>query len=240
MMNYLTVASAMPSYMVYPRFLMGMELSETEKLVYVVLLDRARLSMSNDGWTDESGHVFLIYPIKALSETLHKSEMTVKTALAVLEKKGLILRKRQGQGQPNHIYVMVQRDNSLSPGETENYPPDGQKAVHERDNKLSFQMDSKLSTNKNNRVGTMEQEQGSNKACPAYGQFQNVYLTDGDIKRLRQTIPNYQEYIERLSSYMASTGKTYKDHAATIQSWALRDKPAYKVRSYDYKEGESL
>ena len=29
--------------------------------------------------------------------------------------------------------------------------------------------------------------------------------------------------MERLSAYMASTGKTYKNHLATIRSWALRD-----------------
>ena len=101
MADFLTATSAMPVYMIYPRFLMDMDLNETEKLVYVVLLDRARLSMSNSGWEDESGHVFLIYPIKALAEALHKSEMTVKRALAVLEECGLIHRKRMGLNQAN-------------------------------------------------------------------------------------------------------------------------------------------
>jgi hypothetical protein len=40
-----------------------------------------------------------------------KSEMTVKNALAVLERQGLISRKRQGAGLPSKIYVQVQTEN---------------------------------------------------------------------------------------------------------------------------------
>ena len=42
--------SQIPAYMAYPRFLLTADLSETAKLVYVLLLDRARLSMKNEGW----------------------------------------------------------------------------------------------------------------------------------------------------------------------------------------------
>ena len=45
---------------------------------------------------------------------------------------------------------------------------------------------------------------------------------------------------------MKSTGKKYQNHAATIQSWANRDKEeektkeSWKNKDYSYKEGESL
>lgn len=77
------------------------------KILYVLLLDRARLSQKNEGWVDERGRAFIFFPIKDLAETMHKSEMSVKTALAVLEKTDLIFRKRQGPGLPNKIYVKV-------------------------------------------------------------------------------------------------------------------------------------
>lgn len=114
--------------MVFPRFLLDMELNETTKLLYMVLLDRARLSLKNEGWTDTSGHVFLYFTIEAMAEVLHKSQMTIKTSLATLEKQGLILRKRQGAGHPNRIYVkfpagaFCQTDRILSPRQTENCP----------------------------------------------------------------------------------------------------------------------
>ena len=54
------------------------------------MLDRARLSQKNDGWTDEQGHVFIFFPIKNLAEAMHKSEMSIKTALAALEKENIL------------------------------------------------------------------------------------------------------------------------------------------------------
>ena len=102
--------SQIPAYMAYPRFLLTMDISETTKLIYVLLLDRARLSMKNEGWADEQGHVFIYYTIADLASASGKSEMTVKNALAALEQKDLISRKRQGAGLPSKIYVRVQTE----------------------------------------------------------------------------------------------------------------------------------
>ncbi len=56
-----------------------------------------------------------------------------------------------------------------------------------------------------------------------YGEYQNVLLTDADVEKLQAEFPNWQERIERLSAYMASTGKQYKNHLATIRTWARKD-----------------
>lgn len=110
MTEFLTVDTSLPPYLIFPRFLLDMELNETTKLLYMILLDRSRLSLRNEGWTDASGHVFLYFTIEAMANVLHKSQMTIKTSLAALESKGLILRKRQGAGHPNRIYVKFPKD----------------------------------------------------------------------------------------------------------------------------------
>ena len=46
-MQYLTPGGKLPPYMAYPRFLLGMDLSETAKLVYVFLLERCVLIRVN-------------------------------------------------------------------------------------------------------------------------------------------------------------------------------------------------
>lgn len=57
-----------------------------------------------------------------------------------------------------------------------------------------------------------------------FGEYENVLLTDSDIEKLKAEFPtDWEERIERLSSYMASTGKSYKNHLATIRNWARRD-----------------
>ena len=130
MTRFLTQDSPIPPYMAFPRFLLDKDgLNETAKILYTILLDRARLSQKNDGWADEQGHVFIFFPIRNLAETMHKSEMSIKTALSALEKENLIVRKRQGAGFPNRIYVkylpetLAQMDRNLSVRQTENCIP---------------------------------------------------------------------------------------------------------------------
>ena len=97
-------------------------------------------------------------------------------------------------------------------------------------------MERKLSGNKNKESKTNK----SKRRSKAYGKFQNVFLSDGDMDSLRQTVPQYRDYIERLSTYMQSSGKRYADHAATIKSWYDRDNPPPPARNYESEENESL
>ena len=215
MTQFLTQDSLIPPYMAFPRFLLDKEgLSETAKILYTILLDRARLSQKNDGWTDERGHVFILFPIKNLAETMHKSEMSMKTALAALEKENLIFRKRQGAGFPNRIYVkvppeaLVLSERNLSVRQTENCPTDRKKTVSVTDRKLSGSNKEKNNTKRTNS------ESKDNRT--AYGSYQNVFLTTEELSVLQKEAPHYQEYIEKLSRYMVSSGKQYANHAATI------------------------
>lgn len=53
------------------------------------------------------------------------------------------------------------------------------------------------------------------------GEYKNVLLTDTELGKLQAEFPNdWQQRIEKLSAYMKSTGKVYKDHLATIRNWA--------------------
>ena len=99
----------LPVYLMYPRFLLELEINDTAKMVYLLLYDRARLSMQN-GWLDEDGRVYVYYTEEHLSEDLRRTEATIRTALNTLEHHGLILRKRQGAGRPNRIYVRIAKD----------------------------------------------------------------------------------------------------------------------------------
>lgn len=57
-----------------------------------------------------------------------------------------------------------------------------------------------------------------------YGEYKNVLLSDEEYQKLITEFPtDYDQRIERLSGYIASTGKTYKNHLATIRNWAKRD-----------------
>ena len=65
-----------------------------------------------------------------------------------------------------------------------------------------------------------------------YGEYKNVLLSDTDLAKLKSEFPNdWEERIERLSAYIASTGKSYKSHLATIRNWARRNSEARKKTS---------
>ena len=83
------------------------------------------------------------------------------------------------------------------------------------------------------------------KGHPAYGRYQNVFLTHGELADLQASFPTvWGQYIEKLSEYMASTGKRYQSHAATIRRWAGEDakKTVTPSRNRDYsvKEDETV
>lgn len=63
-----------------------------------------------------------------------------------------------------------------------------------------------------------------------YGEYKNVLLTDEELDKLKAEYHDWEDRIERLSSYVASTGKSYKSHYATIRNWARKDaeKPGRK------------
>ena len=64
-----------------------------------------------------------------------------------------------------------------------------------------------------------------------HGEYKNVLLTDEELEKLRAEYPDLEQRIERLSEYIASTGKTYKSHYATIRAWANRDKKSPRPQS---------
>lgn len=64
-----------------------------------------------------------------------------------------------------------------------------------------------------------------------YGTYQNVLLSDADYEKLKSEFPtDYNEWIERVSEYVAMNGKKYKNFLAVIRNWARRDTPKEKPR----------
>ena len=119
MTDYMTVDTTLPPYFPYPQFLMDMALSHTAALTYALLLDRAHLSQLN-GWTDEVGRVYLVFPVEKIAEALNRSLSSAKNALAELSAAGLIERKRRGQFLPNLIYVKLPEGQRIVPPQTDN------------------------------------------------------------------------------------------------------------------------
>lgn len=208
------------------------------------MLERAFLSKKN-GWIDESGRVFVTFPIAHIAAATHKGITAVKDALHELDSAGLIERKRNFSA-PNTIYVLLpdsRETGQTSAGkpaivEPEKRPCDGRKDGQRTAGKPA-------PSNKNTNNKSISNKKRVELARQSYGSYDNVLLTDAEYQKLSTDIPYLDNLIEQLSAYMESTGKKYKSHAATLRVWAARDRNQQKPRSsgmpdYTFEEGESL
>ena len=95
-------------YMQMPRWLFSdpryAGLSLDAKVTYTFLLNRFQLSRRN-GWVNDAGEVFVIFPRKALAKELRICEQRVTAAFRRLAELQLIWEKRCGRGDANQIYL---------------------------------------------------------------------------------------------------------------------------------------
>lgn len=216
-------------------------------VLYSMMLNRISLSFRN-GWIDEHSRVFIYFTLEEVMIKLRcKTDKAVRIMAELDSVKGigLIEKKRQGLGKPTIIYVKnfmsifknqelenmeVQTSEKSNSGTRKNRNQDCYKS------ESNYTDISKPDLRKN--------DMRSNTSL--FGLFENVILTQEDYEELSRTIvEDLDGLIDRLSAYMTSTGKTYKNHKATLLSWYLQDEKKFKkkstVLSYgDYDKGEHL
>lgn len=78
-----------------------------------------------------------------------------------------------------------------------------------------------------------------------YGENKNIKLTEDEYLRLAEQmgVSRRDEYIEKLSDYMASKGIDYRSHYATIRNWFRRDggekyEPSFDLNEFAAREGK--
>lgn len=245
---YMNETEELISYYQFPKFLLELPLSQNARIVYLLLYDRARISRKNK-WADEKGRVFVVFPLDELSQKAGKCKSSVKKALKELDEAGLLIRKSGGFSRPRHMYVLipkmgricnpvqVQSDVKMSAVQTGNAPSFGQKdGCGEGENVAPNKVIEK--DNISNNYGV--------RGYSTYGPYQNIYLFEEEYAKLYEEFPDrIERFLTEMSIYMEASGKTYRNHAAALKSWAMRDRNVWKVKEsgntdYNCREGESL
>lgn len=110
-MNYsrFTQQTEITNYMPIPRQMLSLSLPFSAVVLYGLLLDRGTLSRKS-GFTDESGWIYVVYPVLELVEILGISPTSVKKDLKKLEERGLIHRVRRSRKEANRIYLLLPAD----------------------------------------------------------------------------------------------------------------------------------
>lgn len=105
-------------------------------------------------------------------------------------------------------------------------------AEYEEKNGTLYYSNEKQNDNENDNENDVSyhdsyNDSSTNRSKPKkhkYGEYKNVLLTDSELEKLQDEYMDWHDRIERLSAYVASTGKSYKSHYATIRNWARKDK----------------
>ena len=96
-------------------------LSMNAKGIYCLLHDRLSFSVQN-GWIDETGEIYVFYPVGKIAELTGLSERTVNRALIDLRKYGLIETQRTtGNGAYKYYVHIAEGDNDSIDGDTQNH-----------------------------------------------------------------------------------------------------------------------
>lgn len=232
------------------RFLRKMPEGDSIVIIYLELL---LMSIKTDGYVRTDG----LYDTmeKDLALILDEDEMKIGLALVALEKAGLLVRGTgEYEAQMTHYPEMVgtgsesaaaQRMRSFrerkalpeieakekaSHCDTHVTPP-----LHPRYGEREIEIEKEIEIDKE-REGESKSE-----ALPRtpFGRYQNVFLTEQEAAELEKDYPEiWKDYLEQLSSFMASDGKTYQNHAAVIRRWIMRDGRAKSAELRKYSDGE--
>ena len=138
-------------------------MNKTEEKIYELIKAKATSC-------DEGGY-FCVYPISELANEIKTSERTVKYALKKLEEQNYILRKRQGRGREQKIYIIIKNCTSTDCAEVEeaeNCTSTSCVEVEEVENVLSAE-----------RVANFESENCTSTSCV---EIENVTSTSCDEK----------------------------------------------------------
>ena len=215
-------------------------------LIWIMLLTMA-------GRCNSSGMIFLTenipYTTKMLADELNFEENTVVLALKALQNLGMIF----FDGEYFSISNWEKYQNIDGMEKIKESKRLAQARWRERQNKKSEVStvestveSTEIESNNADKDKERELDKRNNNCIYApteekktvrhkYGEYENVLLSDNDFEKLKSEYPNdYKKRIERLSEYIASTGKSYKNHLATIRSWAKKDKSENQKRHSIY------
>lgn len=182
------------------------------------------------------------YSIKGIASISKENEKAIKIILNELKELGYLritkLKPNETKsGRIEYIYDIYE----MSVYKKQEYQKQGvefQEVEKQEVEKQEVEKVGQINTNIQNTKKQNTKKQNTD-IKREYGEFKNVLLTDDDYKKLEEK--NALSQIENLSSYMASTGKRYKDHYATILNWDRRDKQKQeedKYKGMSYRERE--
>ena len=186
------------------------------------------------GKSNSSGSLFLSnripYTIEMLSTIFNREVNVIQMALNVFVNFGMVdiqenetisianWEKHQNVDGMEHVRELTKKRVSRHREKLKQLPtPDEHVTLHETlRNAIEEELDKESDKEKNKK-------KKDKPVKHKYGEYNNVLLSDEELEKLKSEFSDYKERIENLSVYMASKGKKYESHLATIRNWARKE-----------------
>lgn len=210
---------------------------DTHTIIYLKML---LLSLSNDGKVYYDGIANNM--IEEIALEIDEDIENVSITFNYLQSKGLIVFNTDDEIELSDVHSMIGSETTAASRmrkhrasknklERNNVTPQLHHSYTEIEKEIEKEIDKEIDIK-------------PKKAKPikkSFGEFENVMLTEIEYNKLKERFPNdLNQRIDKLSGYVASTGKKYKSHYATIITWARKDEPKQRSRGYDTSEYDNL
>ncbi|WP_423373713.1 phage replisome organizer N-terminal domain-containing protein [Melissococcus plutonius] len=190
-------------------------------------------SLKTDGMLVRNvGNMIIPYDAETLAKITNSTVDTIKVAMDLFKKIGLIQIFNDGEIYLNQLNELVgsetesAKQKRLQRAKVDNVQT---KYVQRPKNVAqSKSIEKEIDIDKDIEIKKATASQPKKKIKfkqKKYGEYKNVLLSDEELKKLKTEFPtDWENRIERVSEYCASQGKSYKNYLATIRNWAKRDK----------------
>lgn len=185
------------------------------------------------------GNMMIPYDPESLAKLTNSSADTVKVAMDLFHKIGLIQIMDGGEIYLSQLNELVGSETEyaiqkrLQRAKEDNVQKLSGKGRLEIEKEIEKELDKDIEIEKETKKKTPPRHK--------YGEYKNVFLNDEQLEKLKEEFPNdWEQRIDRVSEYCELSGKTYKNYLATIRAWARKDKQTPKKQARSYARQEQL
>lgn len=158
--------------------------SMAAKLMYAIMRDRQDLSIKNN-WLDKEGHVYFYFDCRALAELCNVSTSTINRYKKELIKAELLIDIRQGQGNPNKMYILKPESIDNTMNSHINYSSVAENVI--LDYSKTLQSETLYSDTELNDTESLKGYKGSDKSPRSVFSFD---ILDKQIEKIMNSISN--------------------------------------------------
>ena len=189
-----------------------------------------------------------VYSVAGLAAISVENETAIKSALNELKKAGYVVvtkltPKETKSGRFEYVYDIFERPEKqgiekqgveflpLEFLDLENLPLYKYTNNKITNNKITNNKITNISSTNDIEITQSAEADAKPPQKHKYGEYGNVLLADDELEKLKSEYPNdWENRINRLSEYIASTGKKYKSHLATIRAWARKETEQTQIK----------